>query len=287
VKLRLLPRMLFLFQPGSSAFAPNLRPDQARLSHASRAAILCTLDAPLPPATVSAVEVRAAAVADEVSASILRAASVADESSSSIFPTTNMLAANVLGFGKEFSGYKDRSKPNEFIMPAEQEKEAKDEAPAKTDYKSKYSKRSSESIDLSSYFEDTPGSPPPPPPKPAPAPPASPKFEAPKFEAPKFDAPKFEKPTFKLPDAPKFEKPSFKLPDAPKLSVPDLPKVELPSIPEPPPPPPPPPLPQDHADDAPLGPPIAVERGVARDRERQLSHELSSAAATCEQLEGT
>ena len=130
--------MLIAASTTALGFVPLSRTLQSRDVRCSRAAVVCTLDAPLPPATVSVVEARRAVVAEEAA------------TATSIFPT-DLLAAQIFGVGKEFTGYKDRAKPNEFTMPAEQDK---DLAPAQTDYKEKYGKKASDSIDLSPYFED-------------------------------------------------------------------------------------------------------------------------------------
>ena len=63
----------------------------------------------------------------------------------SLFPTTDLLAAELFGFGKEFTGYKN---------PKTAEREATVEIPPpKTDFKEKYSSSPKVEIDLSSYFD--------------------------------------------------------------------------------------------------------------------------------------
>ena len=59
------------------------------------------------------------------------------------------MPSQVLGFGKEFTGYKDRAKPGEILRPIEDP--VNYEPNAKTDY-SKIGEPTKE-IDLSSYFE--------------------------------------------------------------------------------------------------------------------------------------
>eukprot|EP00320_Phaeocystis_rex_P009563 CAMPEP_0119056486 /NCGR_PEP_ID=MMETSP1178-20130426/1130_1 /TAXON_ID=33656 /ORGANISM="unid sp, Strain CCMP2000" /LENGTH=227 /DNA_ID=CAMNT_0007037217 /DNA_START=36 /DNA_END=716 /DNA_ORIENTATION=+ len=219
------------------AFTPTLRPHAARPS--ARAAVVCGLDAPLPPAAVVNLEATTRQAASQ--SSVAGAADVLP--SQNIFPT-DLLAAQLFGQGKEFTGYKVRNKG---VEPT-----ADLEPTAKPDY-NKY--EDAKPIDLSSYFEekspaddsrtakakeeaapaaetpsfempkfDTPSISMPKFDTSAFSAPSIPKFDAPKFDAPKFDAPKFDAPKF---DAPKFDAPKF---DAPKFDAPkfDAPKFDAP-----------------------------------------------------------
>lgn len=133
-----------LFSAAGVAFTPTLRPHVTQPT--ARAAVVCALDIPVPP--VATVVLDAAAR----QATALQPASVSEAAASEVFPSaqqsifpTNLIAAELFGQGKKFTGYKQRNTG----APV-------DLAPvAEPDYSDTTKYEPSKDIDLSNYLEES------------------------------------------------------------------------------------------------------------------------------------
>ena len=101
-----------LFSAAGVAFTPTLRPHVTQPT--ARAAVACVLDAPVPP--VATVVLDAAARQATALHPALEPASVSEAAASEVLPSaqqsifpTNLLAAELFGQGKKFTGYKQRN----------------------------------------------------------------------------------------------------------------------------------------------------------------------------------
>jgi hypothetical protein len=131
-----------LFSAAGVAFTPTLRPHVTQPT--ARAAVVCGLDSPVPPVATFVLDAAAR------QAAALRPASVSEAAASEVFPSaqqsifpTNLLAAELFGQGKKFTGYKNRNAgPPADLAPA-----------AEPDYSDTSKYEPTKEIDLSNYLE--------------------------------------------------------------------------------------------------------------------------------------
>ena len=97
-----------LFSAAGVAFTPTLRPHVTQPT--ARAAVACALDAPVPPVATVVLDAaaRQATALQPASVSEAAASEAFSSAQQSIFPT-NLLAAELFGQGKKFTGYKQRN----------------------------------------------------------------------------------------------------------------------------------------------------------------------------------
>ena len=130
-----------LFSAAGVAFTPTLRPHVTQPT--ARAAVVCGLDSPVPPVATFVLDAAAR------QAAALRPASVSEAAASEVFPSaqqsifpTNLLAAELFGQGKKFTGYKNRNAgPPADLAPA-----------AEPDYSDTSKYEPTKEIDLSNYL---------------------------------------------------------------------------------------------------------------------------------------
>ena len=97
-----------LFSAAGVAFTPTLRPHVTQPT--ARAAVACALDASVPPVATVVLDAaaRQATALQPTSVSEAAASEAFPSAQQSIFPT-NLLAAELFGQGKKFTGYKQRN----------------------------------------------------------------------------------------------------------------------------------------------------------------------------------